>query len=99
MTLKVDQSSEFEELMEAESQGFCCSDTAEDAATCKVPKFLIGHNTGLGNEGSWAAAILLFVFNLNWNQVLNRLSEKSPASSYTCSQEVLVGQHCLVGKP
>ena len=52
-----------------------------------------------GNEGSWVASIFLFVFNLNWNQVLNRLREKKPASSHTCSWEVLVGQHCLVGKP
>lgn len=67
MIFKVDQSFEFEEFMEVELQGFCCSDIVEDVVICKVLKFLIGYNIGLGNEGSWVVVIFLFVFNLNWN--------------------------------
>lgn len=65
----------------------------------KCPNFLDWSQYRYRNEASWAAAILLFVFNLNWNQMLNKHRENSPVFSHACSQEVLVRQHHLVGKP
>lgn len=100
MTHKVDQISE-PEATEAQSRQLYWCDTGEDAAICNVPRapsLVIIQVWDMRKQGS-CAAIPLFVFNLNWNQVLNRLRETSPASSYNCSQEVLAGQRCLAGKP